>query len=238
MQANEVLRLESGGVLSLYVPPKTVRAWCSFVRVVATSGLRRVRANLLPVHSTQAVGRQLCWSIPAYQGKPLGKLPLKQAGEAMHVLRQRFADMPALACGFSAGGHLAAALGVHWKEEGLPRPDGLILCYPVITAGKYAHADSIRHLAGDSEMDYWSLEKHVTQDTPPTFIWHTVTDETVPMQNSILFTESLAEKGVPVELHLYPNGKHGLSLATKEVEECEKGALRGMRRLRTGSGFA
>lgn len=43
------------------------------------------------------------------------------------------------------------------------------------------------------------------------------------MQNSILFTESLAEKGVPVELHLYPNGKHGLSLATKEVEECEKG---------------
>lgn len=85
------------------------------------------------------------------------------------------------------------------------------------------HADSIRHLAGDSEMDYWSLEKHVTQDTPPTFIWHTVTDETVPMQNSILFTESLAEKGVPVELHLYPNGKHGLSLATKEVEECEKG---------------
>lgn len=53
-------------------------------------------------------------------------------------------------------------------------------------------------------MDYWSLEKHVTQDTPPTFIWHTVTDETVPMQNSILFTESLAEKGVPVELHLYP----------------------------------
>ena len=117
----------------------------------------------------------------------------------------------------------AAALGVHWKEEGLLRPDGLILCYPVITAGKYAHADSIRHLAGDSEMDYWSLEKHVTQDTPPTFIWHTVTDETVPMQNSILFTESLAEKGVPVELHLYPNGKHGLSLATKEVEECEKG---------------
>ncbi|MFR5787225.1 MAG: alpha/beta hydrolase [Christensenellales bacterium] len=110
------------------------------------------------------------------------------------------------------------------KEEGPPRPDGSSLCYPVITAGKYAHADSIRHLAGDSEIIIGRFEKHVTQDTPPTFIWHTVTDETVPMQNSILFTESLAEKGVPVELHSYPNGKHGLSLATKEVEECEKDA--------------
>lgn len=194
---------------------KRFGAWCSFVRAVATSGLRRVRANLVARAFNAGGWAAAVLEYTCYQGKPLGKLPLKQAGEAMHVLRQRFADMPALACGFSAGGHLAAALGVHWKEEGLPRPDGLILCYPVITAGKYAHADSIRHLAGDSEMDYWSLEKHVTQDTPPTFIWHTVTDETVPMQNSILFTESLAEKGVPVELHLYPNGKHGLSLAHK-----------------------
>ena len=223
MQANEVLRLESGGVLSLYVPPKKVRG---VVLICPGGGYQWVapREGEPVARAFNAGGwAAAVLEYTCYQGKPLGKLPLKQAGEAMHVLRQRFADMPALTCGFSAGGHLAAALGVHWKEEGLPRPDGLILCYPVITAGKYAHADSIRHLAGDSEMDYWSLEKHVTQDTPPTFIWHTVTDETVPMQNSILFTESLAEKGVPVELHLYPNGKHGLSLATKEVEECEKG---------------
>ena len=65
MQANEVLRLESGGVLSLYVPPKTVRG---VVLICPGGGYQWVaprEANLLPVHSTQAVGRQLCWSIPA-----------------------------------------------------------------------------------------------------------------------------------------------------------------------------
>ena len=93
-----------------------------------TSGLRRERTNRLPVRSTQAAVLEYA----CYQGKTLGKLPLKQAGEAMRVLRQRFTDMPAVAGVFSADGHLAAALGVHWKEEGLLKPDGLILCYPVI----------------------------------------------------------------------------------------------------------
>ena len=129
MQANEVLRLESGGVLSLYVPPKTVRG---VVLICPGGGYQWVAPR-----EGEPVARAFNkggWAAAVleytcYQGKPLGKLPLKQAGEAMHVLRQRFADMPALTCGFSAGGHLAAALGVHWKEEGLPRPDGLILCY-------------------------------------------------------------------------------------------------------------
>lgn len=116
MQANEVLRLESGGVLSLYVPPKTVRG---VVLICPGGGYQWVapREGEPVARAFNAGGwAAAVLEYTCYQGKPLGKLPLKQAGEAMHVLRQRFADMPALACGFSAGGHLAAALGVHWKE--------------------------------------------------------------------------------------------------------------------------
>ena len=74
---------------------------------------------------------------------PLGTLPVRQLGEALQTMQQRFPALSALVCGFSAGGHLAASLGVHWRELGLPRPDGMILGYPVITAGKYADPKSV-----------------------------------------------------------------------------------------------
>ncbi len=81
---------------------------------------------------------------------PLGTLPVRQLGEALQTMQQRFPALSALVCGFSAGGHLAASLGVHWRELGLPRPDGMILGCPVITAGKYAHCGSIQNLAGST----------------------------------------------------------------------------------------
>lgn len=134
-------------------------------------------------------------------------------------------------CGFSAGGHVAAELGVYWDSRELfpagnwqeQKPDGLILCYPVITAGEYAHRESIRMLSDDECVWNWfSLEKHVSSKVPPAFIWHTVTDTDVPVQNSVLFAEALLQCHVPLELHLFPYGVHGLSLATKEVEEPSK----------------
>ena len=69
---------------------------------------------------------------------------------------------------------------------------------------------------------YYGLEAHVDAQTPPAFIWHTAGDSTVAVQNSLCFAESLAAKGVPFEMHIYPYGEHGLSLATMEVEEPEK----------------
>ena len=88
---------------------------------------------------------------------PLGTLPVRQLGEALQTMQQRFPALSALVCGFSAGGHLAASLGVHWRELGLPRPDGMILGYPVITAGKYAHRGSIQNLAGADDPGWYSL---------------------------------------------------------------------------------
>lgn len=61
-----------------------------------------------------------------------------------------------------------------------------------------------------------SLEKQVTKDTPPTFLWHTATDELVPVENSYLFANACKEKGVTFEQHVFGNGKHGLSLANED----------------------
>lgn len=143
-----------------------------------------------------------------------------------------------LVLGCSAGGHLAASLGVLWKEAFLAeavgiaaaeqeklRPDGMILCYPVITGGEYAHRGSFECLLGEKEgsrerfedpesmLRKLSLETRVTQDTPPVFIWHTFTDGAVPVENSLLFVSALRRAGVSAEFHMYQEGGHGLSLA-------------------------
>lgn len=98
----------------------------------------------------------------------------------------------------------------------------MILSYPVISSGKFAHTGSFEALLGADSSDpekrkKQSLEFQVTTDTPPTFLWHTVTDDCVPVENSLLFFEALHKYKVPVELHLYPTGVHGLSLANEET---------------------
>lgn len=136
-----------------------------------------------------------------------------------------------LVLGCSAGGHLAASMGVFWEEtflaralglggeeQRLLRPDGMILCYPVITSGEFAHRGSFQYLLGEREAELsaqMSLEHQVKEDTPPAFIWHTYEDGAVPVENSLLFVGALRRAGVPVEFHLYPRGSHGLSLASR-----------------------
>lgn len=131
-----------------------------------------------------------------------------------------------IVCGFSAGGHLAGSLGVLWDnkilEEALEmnkdniKPNAMMLCYPVITSGEFAHKGSFDNLLGENvsevEREKLSLEKLVSKNTPTTFLWHTFDDGAVPVQNSLFFANSLASNNVPFELHIYPNGVHGLSL--------------------------
>lgn len=136
--------------------------------------------------------------------------------------------------GFSAGGHLSACLGTMWNTEMFEafakgelgcekeyiRPDGLLLGYPVITAGKNAHKRSFEKLLGnnyDKYIDDISLEKRVSEDTPECFIWHTFDDQAVPLENSLLFAEALRKHGVKFEYHVFPDGCHGLGLGTKET---------------------
>lgn len=136
-----------------------------------------------------------------------------------------------IVAGFSAGGHLAASLGVFWKNDFLSeqlevpnediKPNGLLLSYPVITSGIYAHKGSFKALLGESyekHVHEVSLENQVTKETPPTFLWHTCTDKSVPVENSLLFAKALIKNNIPLEMHIYPQGVHGLALATEETK--------------------
>ena len=152
--------------------------------------------------------------------------PVRQLSERVRTVRDTCPGAPVLVCGFSAGAHAAATLGVHWRTMGLERPDAMILGYPVITADRnFIHEGSFENLSGNENREFFSLEKHVSADTPPAFLWHTAADKDVPCENSLLFAAALSKAGVPFELHIYPFGEHGLSLATKEVDQPDKGRL-------------
>ena len=138
--------------------------------------------------------------------------------------------------GFSAGGHLAGLLAAVWhRAEWFPagtdlqahRPNAAVLCYPVVSAGEYAHRGSFVQLAGENaaEQQRFSLETLVSAQMPRTFLWHTLTDATVPVENTLLLEAALRRAGVSHELHLFPHGVHGLSLADLETADPLKGRV-------------
>lgn len=144
------------------------------------------------------------------------------------------ADDKIIVSGFSAGGHLALSLGVFWNHDFLStalkmtpetiRPDGLLLCYPVITSTEKCHPGSFEALLGDAVndpkmRDLVSLEKQVSPQTPRTFLWHTWTDQSVPVAGSLLFAAACEANDVNLEMHIYPAGRHGLALADAESSD-------------------
>jgi len=129
--------------------------------------------------------------------------------------------------GFSAGGHLAGCAGTLYDNGDADagddldrfsnRPDALILCYAALTFGEHYHGSSPQRLLGEdaSEEEILSISPrhHVTGNTPPAFLWHTVEDKSVSVMQSLLFAQALQEHGVPFEMHIFPEGRHGLGLA-------------------------
>ena len=137
--------------------------------------------------------------------------------------------------GFSAGGHLSASSGILWnapvvrealgiteENEGINRPTGMILSYPVITGIGPRHENSFRYLVGkkdlcDEDRMPFSLEYHIDETTAPAFIWHTFDDKVVPIESALLFMNAMNAHKVPFEAHIFPEGPHGMSLATAEI---------------------
>ena len=160
--------------------------------------------------------------------------PLLEISEALIRIRENavrwMCDPTRVAvAGFSAGAHLAVSIAtlhnhkrvtdVQKVTDGNNRADAVILAYPVITTGEYAHRGSIEKVTKNDEglLELLSLEKQVTEDASPVFIWHTVTDSAVPVENSFLLAQAYRNANVPFELHLCESGDHGLSMCTDEV---------------------
>lgn len=155
--------------------------------------------------------------------RPVGTAPLTEAAEAVAFLRDMakawHLDGFISVLGFSAGGHLAASLGTHWHDFGEDaRPDATVLCYPVISDGPTGKVDCFDFLCQTPEQRrYFSLEQHVSADTAPVFLWHTMEDASVPVVHALRYFSVLHEKQVPCEAHFFQRGAHGLGLATQEV---------------------
>ena len=158
--------------------------------------------------------------------------PVQDAQQAVKVVRQHAIewnlDTTKIGImGFSAGGHLASTAGTHFDTAFVPneeninlRPDFMILIYPVISmTDKLTHAGSRKALLGDnpsqSQIDFFSNELHVTDQTPPTYLMHAGDDKTVDPDNSISFYEALRHHNVPAELVVIPKGGHGFAARFK-----------------------
>lgn len=164
-------------------------------------------------------------------------IELGDAQRAIRTVRSRAAEYHVQAdrigiMGFSAGGHLASTAGTHFDSGNAgaadpidrvsSRPDFLVLGYPVISFTEHVHTGSLHALLGENPdpklVALLSNELQVTPQTPPTFLFHTTADKTVPVENSVMFYMALRKAGVPAEMHLYEDGPHGVGLApTDEV---------------------
>ena len=206
------LELEGGGTLTVYLRdscermPKAIDR--PLVLVVPGGGYTHVSAR---------EGDPVALQFAAAGYRAIGLVRQHAAG--WHILPEKIA-----VCGFSAGGHLAlsgAVLDIP-GERAQPRPDAVILGYPVITAGQYAHRGSFVQLAGSTDpaaQQAFGLEDKITPQTPPVFVWATMEDATVPVENTLMLVSALHRAGVPCEAHLFEKGVHGTSISTAEVDQ-------------------
>lgn len=157
---------------------------------------------------------------------------LREAAMAMRYIRDKAADYevnPAMvaATGFSAGGHLCGLLGMMYDAPevadigvaGTIRPNALGLCYPVAVEWGATHEGTFENISGGDRAlrKRLSLDSLVRPDMPPVFLWHTRSDEAVPVRNSLVLAQKLDEAGIDFSAHIYRSGKHGLSTADAMV---------------------
>ncbi|HMD78021.1 MAG TPA: alpha/beta hydrolase [Terracidiphilus sp.] len=160
-------------------------------------------------------------------------VPLLDARRAVELVRARALDYHIdpnriVMIGFSAGGHLAALAATQFVpgnpdaedpiERASSRPDYLVLGYPWIGAISsdtshlsYCKLFNVMDRCEELRTAY-SPDLFVTKETPPTFLYHTFADQTVPVEQSLRFYQALVKAGVPAEAHIFANGPHGTGL--------------------------
>jgi acetyl esterase/lipase len=221
--------------LTIYMPPSTTGPMTAVI--VAPGGSYRAlsmnKEGRLPANYLNSLG--IAAFVLKYRLGPKYHHPIELGDiqRAIRTLRSRAAEWhidPARigVMGFSAGGHLASTASTHF-DPGNPaasdpidragsRPDFAILGYPVITLTEsWTHQGSKTNLLGDNAdpalARSLSTETQVTANTPPTFLFHTNADTTVPVENSVHYFLALRKAGVPAEMHIFKDGAHGAGLA-------------------------
>lgn len=179
--------------------------------------------------------------------------PMLELAKAVALVRENAPEWrvdpdQVIVVGFSAGGHLAASLGVLWNQPLIHeplgvgaaqvKPNAMVLGYPVIelevlsrhpserdAAGQpiYDEHDILTVLLGDRQpsqaaRDQYRLDLQVSPAAAPAFIWHTAEDAVVPADHSLRLAAALARHNVPFELHIFERGEHGLALADEVTE--------------------
>ncbi len=160
--------------------------------------------------------------------------PLQDVQQAMFMIRKnakrwRIDPSKVGIMGFSAGGHLASSLAVHYDKPMLSfrqtfslRPDFQVLIYPVISFGKFTHQGSKINLLGvdpsETLIRFFSNELHVNAQTPKAFLVHAIDDEAVPIENAEQYHAALRSNGIVSELLRYEKGGHGFGLTNKTSE--------------------
>ncbi|OOB78677.1 MAG: hypothetical protein BEN18_06670 [Epulopiscium sp. Nuni2H_MBin001] len=159
---------------------------------------------------------------------------LVELAKSIAMVRERcdewFVDVDNIVvAGFSAGGHLAALIGTLWhtdfleQQTGLDKkmymPNGLMLGYPVVSADFFAKVKEFEAFTNHNEQhkQLVSADKNVTSHMPKTFMWHTDDDNVVAVENSLMLAIEMKKHKVSLELHIFPKGKHGLSLANEQT---------------------
>ncbi len=230
------ITLPGGATLRTYVPAPTVEGDENRIGLVICPGggytHLSVREGELMALRFASHGIS-CFVLDYHLAPDRFPVQLCDAAQAVAYVRQAaatyFIDPSKIAImGFSAGGHVAGSLGVWWQDEALmqqagttpeaAKPNAMVLCYPVITAGEKAHRGSFEMLTGSLEpADHlpYSLEKLVTDKTPPSFLWHTWEDNVVPVENTLLMAQALRAAEVQAEVHIWPYGGHGLAMANE-----------------------
>lgn len=227
--------LTSVPTLAVYLPPKD-KAIGTAVLICPGGGyssvvLQREGLDIAEYYKKQGIAAfVLKYRLPADKimtDKSSG--PLQDAQEALKTIRARAKEWNIDTSrvgimGFSAGGHLASTVGTHFDRPVLSanaglnlRPDFMILVYPVISMEKnLSHPGSRTRLLGEHPdelaVKYYSNDRQVTPQTPPTLLFHTGDDKVVDVDNSLLFYQALRHQHVPAEMHIYPEGDHGFVL--------------------------
>lgn len=153
--------------------------------------------------------------------------PVTDALRAIRVVKSMGYEKVGI-LGFSAGGNLTCSAATLYDcgdpdaadpiDRLSSRPDAFVPCYAVVDMGDFTHEGSRTNLLGvhadDSEFRRrFSAQLNITENTPPAFLWHTASDGAVPVENSLMLATALSEKKIPFELHIFPEGNHGLGLA-------------------------